>query len=59
MGTGQCIGILTARLYEGMNLTSVKGLTAAQHLTLRMLGAVDHSRPSTSSVEMQFTHQSN
>ncbi|MBF1990110.1 NB-ARC domain-containing protein [Fischerella thermalis] len=39
--TGDCIKILRAkRLYEGMNITGVKGLTDATILTLQSLGAV-------------------
>jgi WD40 repeat protein len=39
--TGDCIKILRAkRLYEGMNISRVKGLTDATILTLQSLGAV-------------------
>jgi WD40 repeat protein/transcriptional regulator with XRE-family HTH domain len=39
--TGDCIRTLRAkRLYEGMNITGVKGLTEATILTLQALGAV-------------------
>jgi WD40 repeat protein len=39
--TGECMRILRAkRLYEGMNITRVKGLTDATILTLQSLGAV-------------------
>ncbi|WP_313943693.1 MULTISPECIES: WD40 domain-containing protein [Calothrix] len=39
--TGDCIRILRAkRLYEGMNISGVKGLTDATILTLQSLGAV-------------------
>ncbi|WP_315784698.1 NB-ARC domain-containing protein [Fischerella sp. JS2] len=39
--TGECIRMLRAkRLYEGMNITGVKGLTDATLLTLQALGAV-------------------
>ena len=38
--TGECLGTLrTKRLYEGMNLSGVKGLTEATILTLESLGA--------------------
>lgn len=38
--TGECLRILRAkRLYEGMNITGVKGLTEATILTLKSLGA--------------------
>ncbi|OKH14881.1 hypothetical protein NIES592_08365 [Fischerella major NIES-592] len=41
MKTGDCIRILRAkRLYEGMNITRVKGLTDATIVTLQSLGAV-------------------
>nr|WP_263627830.1 NB-ARC domain-containing protein [Komarekiella delphini-convector] len=39
--TGECMRILRAkRLYEGMNITRVKGLTDATILTLQSLGAI-------------------
>ncbi len=39
--TGECIRMLRAkRLYEGMNITGMKGLTEATILTLQALGAV-------------------
>jgi WD40 repeat protein len=39
--TGECMQILRAkRLYEGMNIARVKGLTDATMLTLQSLGAV-------------------
>ena len=38
--TGECLKILRPeRLYEGMNITGVTGLTEAQKATLRALGA--------------------
>ncbi|MEX0270165.1 NB-ARC domain-containing protein [Leptolyngbyaceae cyanobacterium UHCC 1019] len=41
--TGRCISTLTIdRLYEGMNIQSTTGLTAAQKATLKTLGAVEH-----------------
>ncbi|MBD2066410.1 hypothetical protein H6F93_02520 [Leptolyngbya sp. FACHB-671] len=41
--TGHCIRTLRAdRLYEGMNIWGVHGLTAAQQATLRALGAVEY-----------------
>lgn len=40
--TGECLKVLRAdRPYEGMNITGVTGLTAAQKTTLKALGAVD------------------
>ncbi|NJL68038.1 MAG: WD40 repeat domain-containing protein [Microcoleus sp. SM1_3_4] len=40
--TGECIKTLRAtRLYEGMNITEVTGLTAAQKTTLKTLGALE------------------
>jgi WD40 repeat protein len=40
-GTGECVSILIAkRLYEGMKLTGVKGLTPATITTLQTLGAI-------------------
>jgi hypothetical protein len=39
--TGQCLNILrAARIYEGMNITGAIGLTQAQQVTLKALGAV-------------------
>ncbi|AFY47591.1 WD40 repeat-containing protein [Nostoc sp. PCC 7524] len=39
--TGECVRLLRAkRLYEGMNIAGVRGLTAATVLTLQALGAV-------------------
>ena len=40
--TGKCIETLQLpKLYEGMNITEVRGLTEAQKLTLIALGAVE------------------
>jgi WD40 repeat protein len=40
--TGECLKTLTSeRLYEGMNITGVSGLTEAQKDTLKVLGAVE------------------
>jgi hypothetical protein len=40
--TGECITVLYPdRLYEGMNITGVTGLTEAQKATLKQFGAVD------------------
>jgi WD40 repeat protein len=40
--TGHCIKTLRAdRLYEGMNIRSAQGLTAAQQATLLALGAIE------------------
>jgi WD40 repeat protein len=40
--TGKCLKTLKAdRLYEGMNITGVTGLTKAQKSTLKALGAVE------------------
>jgi WD40 repeat protein/transcriptional regulator with XRE-family HTH domain len=42
--TGKCIKILMAtRLYEGMNLTGVTGLTQGQKATLKRLGALENN----------------
>jgi WD40 repeat protein/transcriptional regulator with XRE-family HTH domain len=42
--TGECVRTLMAeRLYEGMNIKGVKGLTEAQKKTLRQLGAVEEA----------------
>jgi WD40 repeat protein len=44
VNTGECLKILKApRLYEGMNITGVTGLTEAQKATLKALGAVENS----------------
>lgn len=41
--TGDCLQTLRAdRPYEGMNITGVLGLTAAQTETLKALGAIEH-----------------
>jgi WD40 repeat protein len=41
--TGECLKILPApKLYEGMNITGVTGLTQAQKATLIALGAIAH-----------------
>jgi len=42
--TGECLKILSSeRPYEGMNITGVVSLTAAQKATLKALGAIDNS----------------
>ena len=42
--TGDCIRTLRpTNLYTGMNITGVTGLTVAQRITLKALGAVEHS----------------
>ncbi|WP_041233014.1 hypothetical protein [Cylindrospermum stagnale] len=42
VNTGHCIKTLRAeRLYEGMNITGVTGLTADQRETLKVLGALE------------------
>ncbi|RIK35421.1 MAG: hypothetical protein DCC55_30365 [Chloroflexi bacterium] len=42
--SGDCIRTLQAkRLYEGMNITGVTGLTEMQRASLRMLGAIDET----------------
>ncbi|WP_299414461.1 NB-ARC domain-containing protein [Acaryochloris sp. IP29b_bin.148] len=38
--TGTCLQVLSDRLYEGMDITEVRGLTTAQRTTLIRLGAV-------------------
>jgi predicted NACHT family NTPase len=40
--TGECVKTLTDRPYEGMNITGVKGLAAAEIATLKALGAVEN-----------------
>uniref|UniRef100_B8HQY1 WD-40 repeat protein n=1 Tax=Cyanothece sp. (strain PCC 7425 / ATCC 29141) TaxID=395961 RepID=B8HQY1_CYAP4 len=43
MQTWECLHVLRApRPYEGMDITGVSGLTAAQKATLKRLGAVEH-----------------
>ena len=40
--TGQCLKTLRPpRLYEGMNITEVTGLTEAARITLKALGAIE------------------
>ena len=42
VNTGECLNTLTTeRLYEGMNITGVKGLTEATLATLKALGAIE------------------
>ncbi|MEH1903648.1 MAG: NB-ARC domain-containing protein [Nostoc sp.] len=44
--TGDCLKTLRSpRPYEGMNITGVTGLTAAQLVTLKALGAVEDGEP--------------
>jgi hypothetical protein len=43
VGTGECVNRVRNRLYEGMNITGITGLTEAQKATLRALGAVEDS----------------
>lgn len=40
--SGDCLATLTTRLYEGMNILGAKGLTEAQQITLKTLGAIDN-----------------
>jgi WD40 repeat protein/transcriptional regulator with XRE-family HTH domain len=43
VATGRCIRTLTVdRLYEGMNIQGATGLTTAQKVTLKALGAIGH-----------------
>ncbi len=43
--TGECTKVLRSdRLYEGMNIAGVTGLTAAQRAALLALGAVEGVR---------------
>jgi WD40 repeat protein len=39
--TGEYVNRVRNRLYEGMNITGITGLTEAQKATLRELGAVE------------------
>ncbi len=39
--TGKCVETLTDRLYEGMNITGVMGLTEAVKDSLKVLGAIE------------------
>jgi WD40 repeat protein len=44
--TSECLKTLrTPRLYEGLNITGVIGLTPAQKISLKALGAVEGSKP--------------
>jgi WD40 repeat protein/transcriptional regulator with XRE-family HTH domain len=46
INTGECLKTLRAdRPYEGMNITGVTGITAAQKVTLETLGAIDFRSP--------------
>ncbi len=41
INTGECLKTLRSpKLYEKMNITGIKGLTEAQTMTLKALGAV-------------------
>ena len=45
IATGECVNVLRdERLYEGMNIAGVKGLTEGQKATLKVLGAVEEHR---------------
>ncbi len=39
--SGECLATLTDRLYEGMNITGVKGLTEVEKENLKLLGAIE------------------
>ncbi|MBW4472994.1 MAG: hypothetical protein KME45_21840 [Stenomitos rutilans HA7619-LM2] len=46
LSTGTCLKMLRVdRPYEGMNITSAIGLTPAQRVTLKALGAVELAVP--------------
>ncbi|MEO0984918.1 MAG: NACHT domain-containing protein [Cyanobacteria bacterium J06639_14] len=40
--TGECIATLRDRIYEDLNITGVKGLTEAEKISLKTLGAVEN-----------------
>ena len=40
--TGECMATLRDRIYEGLNITGVKGLTKAEKESLKQLGAVEY-----------------
>ncbi|WP_082650675.1 ATP-binding protein [Mastigocoleus testarum] len=42
--TGECLKTLRYRPYERMNITGVKGLTSAEILSLKALGAIEKTR---------------
>ncbi|NJR70467.1 MAG: NACHT domain-containing protein [Synechococcales cyanobacterium CRU_2_2] len=42
INTGECLKTLVAKLYAGMNITGVKGLTPATIASLKALGAVEN-----------------
>jgi len=46
IGTGKCQKIIYDRLCEALNITGIKGLTNAQHTTLKLMGAVDYDAES-------------
>ena len=45
VATGECVKVLDDRPYAGLNITGAIGLTEAQKVSLRALGAVDNSPP--------------
>lgn len=46
--SGSCIKTLrNKRIYEGLNITGVRGLTDVQRMNLIALGAIDNSQPQT------------
>jgi len=45
VATGECVKVLDDRPYAGLNITGAIGLTEAQKVSLRALGAVENSPP--------------
>jgi WD40 repeat protein len=43
VATGDCIAVLDDRPYAGLNITGATGLSPAQRLSLRALGAIEDS----------------
>ena len=43
VNTGQCLWVIDERVYGGMNITDVVGLTEAQRTVLKLMGTIDQN----------------
>nr|WP_322685973.1 caspase family protein [Nostoc sp. DedQUE07]MDZ8132322.1 caspase family protein [Nostoc sp. DedQUE07] len=41
--TGKCIKVINCKIFAGLNITGVRGLTSAQRIALKLMGAIDNS----------------
>ncbi|MBD2344908.1 caspase family protein [Anabaena subtropica] len=41
--TGECLRVISYKLCAGLNITGVTGLTSAQRIVLKLMGAIDNS----------------